>query len=122
MARNVMSVPAEATVAGVVDDFFWKHHVSSFPVVDGDRVVGILGLDQVKPLSPEERASTRVRQLMLPISETLAVAPGDSLWHALEKLTKNGLGRVAVIDDGALVGYLSVKDVMHILAVRPKTS
>jgi len=59
MARDVMSVPAEATVAEVVDGFFWKHHVSSFPVVDGGRVVGILGLDQVKPLSSEERASTR---------------------------------------------------------------
>ncbi len=122
MARNVMSVSAEATVAEVVDDFFWKHHVSSFPVVDHARVVGILGLDQVKPLSAEERARTRVRQLMLPISELLAVAPGDSLWNALEKLTRNGLGRVAVIEGGALVGYLSIKDVMHILAVKPKTS
>jgi Zn-dependent protease/predicted transcriptional regulator len=122
MARTVMSVPAEATVAEVVDDFFWKHHVSSFPVVDDGRVVGILGLDQVKPLSSEERAHTRVRQLMLPISDMLAVGPGDSLWHALEKLTQNGLGRLAVIDNGTLVGYLSIKDVMHVLAVRSKTS
>jgi Zn-dependent protease len=120
MARNVIAVPAEATVADVLDNFFWKHHVSSFPVVDGARVVGVLGLDQIKPLAPEERASTRAGQLMHPMAEALAVAPGDSLWHALEKLTQNGVGRAAVLDKGALVGYLSVKDVMHVVAVKAR--
>jgi hypothetical protein len=28
---------------------------------------------------------------------------------------------VAVIENGALVGYLSVKDVMHVLAVKSKS-
>ena len=85
-------------------------------------MIGLLGLDQVKPLSPEERARTRVRQLMLPISDRLRVAPGDSLWSALEKLTQNGLGRVAVIDHDTLAGYLSIKDVLHVLAVKSKSS
>ena len=58
---------------------------------------------------------------MVPMADGLTVAPGESLWHALEKLTQNGLGRVAVIDNGALVGYLSVKDIMHVLAVKPNS-
>jgi Zn-dependent protease len=117
MTREVTVVPAEATAAEVVDRFFWRHHVSSFPVVDGGRVVGIIGLDQVKGLTPEARDTTRARDVMRPLSETLTVAPGDSLWQALEKLTQNGLGRAAVLEGGRLVGYLSVKDVAHVLAV-----
>ena len=94
--------------------------MSSFPVVDGDRVVGIIGLDQVKALPPEARDTSRARDVMHPLSDALTVSPGDSLWHALEKLTRNGLGRVAVLDAGRLVGYLSVKDVAHVLAVAAK--
>ena len=54
---------------------------------------------------------------MRPLAEGLMAAPGDSLWQAFEKLAQNGLGRLAVLDGGRLVGYLSVKDVMHVLAL-----
>jgi CBS domain-containing protein len=99
-----------------MNDHFWRHHVSSFPVLDGDRVVGIVGLDQIRGLSPEARAATRVRDLMHSLSDALVASPGDPLERVLEKLTGNGLGRVAVLDGGRLVGYLSVKDVAHVLA------
>jgi CBS domain-containing protein len=36
---------------------------------------------------------------------------------AFQKLSQNGLGRLAVVDDGRLVGYLSIKDVTHLLAM-----
>jgi Zn-dependent protease/predicted transcriptional regulator len=120
MARDVMTVPDGASAADIADHYFWQHHVSSFPVVNGDRVVGIIGLDQVKALPPEARATTRARDFMHPLSDALTVCPGDSLWHALEKLTRNGLGRVAVLEGDRLVGYLSVKDVAHVLAVAPQ--
>ena len=120
MTRNVMTVPADATAADIADHFFWRHHVSSFPVVDGDRVVGIVGLDQIKALAAEHRAATRARDFMHPLSEALTVAPADSLWSALEKLTRNGVGRLAVLEGNRLAGYLSVKDVAHVLAVAPK--
>jgi Zn-dependent protease/predicted transcriptional regulator len=122
MTRSVMTVPADATAADLADHFFWTHHVSSFPVVEGNRVVGIVGLDQIKALPAEARAATRARDFMHPLSETLAVAPGDSLWSALEKLTRNGVGRVVVLEGDRLAGYLSVKDVAHVLAVAPKTN
>lgn len=117
MTREVIHVPADLPVARVVEDFFWPHHVSSFPVLDGQRVVGILGLHQLKELPRERWAETPARATMLPRTEALVAAPGDSLVQALEKLSRNGLGRLAVLDGERLVGYLSVKDVMHIIAV-----
>jgi CBS domain-containing protein len=119
MARDVMTVPAGASAADILDHHFWRHHVSSFPAVDGERVVGIVALDRVKALAPEARATTPVRDFMQPLSEALTVSPGDSLWQALEKLSRNGLGRAAVLEGGRLVGYLSLKDVAHVLAVAP---
>ncbi|HWC02285.1 MAG TPA: site-2 protease family protein [Methylomirabilota bacterium] len=117
MTREVVHIPADLAVGRVLDDFFWRHHVSSFPVLDDGRVVGILSLDQLRQVSPERLADTRSREIMLPLAEGLMAAPGDSLWQAFEKLARNGLGRLAVLEGGRLVGYLSVKDVMHVLAL-----
>lgn len=117
MAGTVVSVLPDRTLAEVVDETFWRHHVSSFPVVAGGRVLGILGLRQLRQVPRERWAETTVRDVMLPLGPTLAVAPGDRLGDALEKLTRNGLGRAAVIENGALAGYLSLRDVLHVLAI-----
>ena len=117
MTRDVVPIGPELSVARVVDEFFWRHHVSTFPVVDGGRVVGILGLDRVKRLPRERWAETTVRDAMLPISDALTTTSETPLWEAFEKLTRNGVGRLAVLDGGRLAGYLSIRDVAHILAV-----
>jgi len=109
MTREVIHVPPDLTVARVVEEFFWPHHVSSFPVLDGGQVVGILSLHQLRQIPRERWETTRVRELMFPLAEPLTASPADPLWEAFEKLSGNGRGRLA--------GYLSVKDVAHIMAV-----
>ena len=54
---------------------------------------------------------------MQPIAEALTARPGDRVPDALEKLSHNGLGRLAVLEGGRLAGYLSLRDVLHVLAV-----
>lgn len=117
MTRAPIAIPADLPAAQAVDEFFWRHHVSSFPVLDGERVVGILALDRVKEVPRARWGEVTVRDLMAPRTEALTAAPGDSLWQAFGKLSQNGLGRLAVLEDGRLVGYLSIRDVAHLLAV-----
>jgi Zn-dependent protease/predicted transcriptional regulator len=117
MTPVVITIPHDAPIARVVDDFFWRHHVSSFPVLEGDRLVGIVTVDGLKQVPRERWAETAVRDVMLPMTDALMAAPGDSLWSAFQKLSQNGLGRLAVVSDGRLAGYLSIKDVTHLIAV-----
>jgi Zn-dependent protease len=119
MAREVIRISPDLSLAQVIDQFFWPHHVSSFPVVEGERVVGVLGLAQLRTTPPDLRVETAVREVMLPVAEPLVAAPGDGLEDALKKLSGNGLGRLAVVENGRLVGYLSLKDVLHVVAVSP---
>lgn len=118
MTRQVLQISPDLALARVVDEFFWRHHVSSFPVVEGRRVVGILSIHQLGDVPQERWIETPVRQVMRRLDDSLTAAPGDGLWTALEKLSGNGLGRLAVVEDGALVGYLSLKDVLHILGLQ----
>jgi len=117
MTREVITVRPDATV-GELADAFWSHHVTSFPVVDGGTVRGIASLQQVHEVPPEQRTQRRVSELMRLLTDELVVGPDDSVFDALGKATRNQLGRLAVLKDSRLVGYLSLKDITHVLAVR----
>jgi Zn-dependent protease len=117
MTRVVVTVPPGLTVGELVDRYFWRYHVTSFPVVDGDRVVGLVSLRELDRLPRENRRTVAVREVMRPLTPDLAVSPAESLWTAFERVSRNGVGRVAVVEDGRLVGYLSVKDIVHVLAL-----
>jgi Zn-dependent protease/predicted transcriptional regulator len=121
MTREVIAVPADATVAELVDRYFWPHHVASFPVVDGGgpgaALVGVVTIGQVKGVPREEWPSTRVADIMAALRDDLTIGPDASSWEALGKLNRNGVGRLAVVEAGRLVGYLSVRDVTHLLVL-----
>jgi Zn-dependent protease/CBS domain-containing protein len=117
MAREVVTVPLEATVAQLADAF-WSHHVTSFPVVDGGTVRGIASVQQVHAVPAEQRMQRRVSELMQPLTDDLVVGPDDSVFDALGKASRNQVGRLAVLKDSRLVGYLSLKDITHVLALR----
>jgi Zn-dependent protease/CBS domain-containing protein len=116
MTREVVTVRPEATVEQLADAF-WSHHVTSFPVVDGGTVRGIASVQQVHEVPPAQRRERRVSELMRPLTDELIVGPDDSVFDALGKATRNQVGRLAVLKDSRLVGYLSLKDITHVLAL-----
>ena len=118
MVRNPVTVPAAAPVSVLVD-LLWAHHFTSFPVVeDGGRVAGIATLQHVQPVPREHWGHTLVREVMQPMTADMAVERRDTVYHAFEKASRNGLGRLAVVEGERLVGYLSLKDITHVLALR----
>jgi len=117
MTREVVTVPVQATVAQLAEAF-WSHHVTSFPVVDGGVVRGIASVQQVHGVPAEQRTERRVSEIMRPVSDDLIVGPNDSVFDALGKASRNQVGRLAVLEGSRLVGYLSLKDITHVLALR----
>lgn len=117
MTRDVVRIAADLPVARAVDEFFWRHHVSSFPVVADGRVVGIVSIPRLGELPRERWPETAVSEVMQPIDAPLTGAPQENLWVAFQKLSTNGLGRLAIVEGERLVGYLSAKDVLHVLSV-----
>jgi Zn-dependent protease/predicted transcriptional regulator len=117
MTRRVVSVPADATVADLVE-LFWAHHVTSFPVVADGVVEGVVTVHQVHAVPRERWARAQVRGIMRPVDEGLLIAPGATAVEALERAARNQLGRLAVVERGRLVGYLSLKDLVHALALQ----
>jgi Zn-dependent protease len=77
--------------------------------------------EQLEPL-PVERVMNRApavldaaRASTLPSVANAVVSPRDSAWQAFLQISRNGLGRVAVFDDGTLVGVVSQRDLQQLV-------
>jgi CBS domain-containing protein len=116
MVPDVITVGPDDTVISLVDRF-WDHHVASFPVVNGGRVLGIASIGALQRVPRDQWPALRVRDVMRPLDESLTVRPTDTVLRALERASSNGLGRLAVTDGDRLVGYLSLQDITHVLAL-----
>jgi CBS domain-containing protein/Zn-dependent protease len=117
MTRSVVAVPPDATIAQLAETF-WTYHFTTYPVIADGTVLGIVDLRDVATVDRERWPRTRVRTVMHALTDDLGVTPGDNLLDALAKASRNGLGRVVVMDGRHLSGYLAMHDITAVLTRR----
>ncbi|GAA2099022.1 site-2 protease family protein [Microlunatus panaciterrae] len=115
--RDVMSpepetVPADITVAALIDEYLFQRRHSSFPLVDQDgRLVGLITLRRIKEVPVALRSTTRARDIACPATEVVTTAPDEPLPELIPRLGLSADGRALVLQAGELVGIVSPSDV-----------
>jgi len=118
MQTDVVAVPRAISVRELVEEFVYKYHFELFPVVEGDRLAGCVSTDQIKELSPAEWDRQSVGAIFKPCSEENTIDPGADATEALSKMNRGGLSRLMVVDQGRLVGIITLKDLLRFLALK----
>ncbi len=119
MTREVHTVDPGVTLDQLVSDYFLPHKHGGFPVMWGDRLLGIITLHDVKDIPRARRATTTVREAMTPLSRLRTVRPSASAYDAFARMAHDRIGRLLVIDsEGTLVGILTRSDLLHVMRVR----
>ena len=109
--REVMDVdpvaidPAASIFEGVYD-YLLRRGVRSVPVCDGDRLFGIISLEDIRGVPRERWPSVRISDAMTPLP-LWQVGPDDTLSSALALLGEHSVHQAPVLEDGRLVGLLS---------------
>ena len=86
-----------------------KHKISGLPVVDGDKIVGIV---TNRDLRFETNLDQAISNIMTPRDRLITVREGASREEAIRLLHQHRLERVLVIDDkDVLKGLITVKDI-----------
>lgn len=111
MSPDPETVPPGMTVRELVDERLLRRRFQSFPVVDGERLQGLVTLDQVKEHPRERWETTRVAELMSPAGEDLVVSPDREMVDLLSLMRDAETRRILVVRDGRLVGIVSSSDV-----------
>jgi Zn-dependent protease/predicted transcriptional regulator len=107
MARDVVAVRADLTVQQLIDDYLIPTGHRSFPVFDGDHLLGVVSLESIRSVPPDERARMRVRD-RLERDDQPRIDPDAPLSDALAAMQQAGTRRLLVADGaGRLVGFLT---------------
>jgi Zn-dependent protease/CBS domain-containing protein len=115
MSTNVVTVSPDLLVSDLVHDYFMRHRFHSFPVLDGDQLVGLVTLHEVKQVPRAQWEKVTVREVMNKRVITLDISPHDNAMTAWILMAAQGVGRVPVVEDGRLVGIISQYDLVRFL-------
>jgi Zn-dependent protease/CBS domain-containing protein len=117
MVRNPATVPKDMQLGDFIDQVVWSRRFTTYPVVDNGRAVGLLPFRSVAEVPRREWDDRPVRECMVPVEETPIFRPDEPLTEALERLGGSDLNRGLVLEDGRLVGLLSITDVARALEI-----
>jgi len=109
VVKDPVTIPPSMTVREVLS-LIRAHKISGLPVLDGERVVGIV---TNRDLRFETNLDQPVRNIMTPRERLVTVREGASLEEAMRLLHKHRLERVLVVNgDFHLRGLITVKDIL----------
>ncbi len=117
MTHDVVTVSPELLVSDLVHEYFIRRRYHSFPVIQGDQLVGVVSLEEVKHVPKDKWDTTSVAQIMNTKIVSLAVSPHDSALKTLTRMTTNGVGRLPVTEEGDLVGIVTQDDIVRFLNI-----
>ena len=108
VVHDPVTVAPHMTVRDVLN-ITRQHKISGLPVIDGEKVVGIV---TNRDLRFETNLDQPIRNIMTPRERLVTVQEGASREEALALLHKHRLERVLVINDAfELRGLITVKDI-----------
>jgi Zn-dependent protease/CBS domain-containing protein len=118
MVRDPVTVPAGTTLLAFMEEVFFPHRHTAYPVVRGGLPVGLLTFRQVLQVPRAEWPVRRVEEVMLPLTAGTVVPRGAPLQRVLADLQQGEARRALVVDGPRLAGLLSLTDVARVLEAR----
>jgi len=117
MARHPVTVDADSTIGRFMDEVVSSRRFTTYPVLEGERPVGLLPFASVAAVPRTEWDTRRVRDTMIPLDEIPLLTEDERAVDALAELAAPRANRGLVVDDGHLAGLLSITDLARALEV-----
>lgn len=118
MSVNPVTVSPSVTIQQLLEDYVYKHHFKLFPVVENDRLIGCVSTRQVKNIPREEWPYKTVGDIAYSCNADNTIGPDADVSAALSLMLKNNSSRLMVVEQGHLLGIVSLKDLMEFLSLK----
>lgn len=118
MTRDPVIVPPYISLRELANDYVYVYGHDTFPVVDGNRLLGAVSLRQIKPVPQSQWQDTQVRAIMSPCSQDNMIDANADAVLAISRMQRSGNGRLLVTNAGKLEGIVAVKDILRLLALK----
>jgi len=118
MVREVVTVPPDLTVSQLIHDYFLQYAYRGFPVVDQDRVKGVVSVAAVRQVPREVYDNRRVTDIMTPLEDDLLIDRQASLAEALMQMTRKEQDRLLVLDGERLAGLVTKTGLLRFVQIK----
>jgi Zn-dependent protease/predicted transcriptional regulator len=118
MIEDVVKVQPDLTVREVVNDYFLKYGFKGFPVMDGEKVTGVISLDEVKKSDRSLESTSRVVDIMQHLNDNIIISPDISLVDAMHKMATQNTGRLLVMENDKFLGMITKTGLLRFLEIR----
>jgi len=117
MTRDVITTTPETDVVYAFEKLM-QYKISSLPVVDGEKIIGIITATDVghNLILDKYELGTKVEEIM--VKDVVTISPDDTLKTAIdvmkEAIPGSGiLNQIPIVEDGKLVGIISDGDIIQ---------
>ena len=109
MTAEVRTAAPDIPLSNVLE-ILRVHRISGLPVVEENKLVGIVSLEDIVRAMQKNDLSAPARQYMT--REVVTIASYDTIVKAIRTFTEKGLGRLPVVDENRnLVGMITKGDI-----------
>ncbi len=118
MQKQVVTVTRSLSLEEFIEEYVYRYHYETFPVVEDSRLIGLINTKQTKTVPRDEWSIRTVQDVLEPVSESNTVDPQTDAMEALTLMNKTGNSRLLVARDGELAGILALKDLLELLSLK----
>ncbi len=106
-------VPPWINLREWVEDYVYRYHRKTFPVVGDGRLEGVISTQALTGFPREQWSEHTIAEVMRRDLDALSISPQTDAMHALARMQSTGASRLLVVEDGRLVGIVSLKDLLR---------
>lgn len=115
MSSHCPVVPGDLTLQQLVDEHVLVGRQRCFLITHGQETVGLMTLHRIKAVPRHEWVTTSAAEVMLPLEQLKRTDPDTELWTALQRMDRDGVNQLPVMQDNRVIGMLSREDVITFL-------
>ena len=117
MNRHFAHVAGNITLQQLVDKYILQEGLRFVAIDEGGNPRGLVTLAAIRKVPRSAWPTTAASQVMTPLQKLDTTRPNAMLWPALEKMGRDGMDQLPVVDGNGIVGILSREDILHYLRV-----
>ena len=118
MTERVRTVRPDLSLKELVDGHLLQYQIGRFPVVDGERLLGVITLRDIRSVPKPEWDKRSVGEALQPLGEHLTIEPEASVADAMMQMAQEDIGQLLVCRNSHLLGLITKTDVLRILRFR----
>lgn len=118
MNSDPVTVSPSISIDRLVNEYVYEHHFKLFPVVDNGHLAGCVTTKQIKEVPRDVWPQRSVGEVMADCSDQNTIGPGEDAIHAFRRMNQNQVSRLMVVQDGRLLGVLTLKDLLKFLSLK----